>query len=376
MKKSFPAQSQSLWTAALIFFAITFLQTTIAQPQSISLEKGESQESLISPHPDSPIEWWYLTGIFKHDGDLPDKGFEATFFRFNVPHEKKTSPSPWSIRMLISDHAALTDVKNRKGRKFIWMEKTRRTFGESVSIQPRPFQIRLDTSFLALDRSTETLHLREEFGGRILDLTLKLPDTPLWESPGHQLVTGDGPDDKAFYYSYPDLPFQGKLGKVSDTGDIKWQEVSGRAWFDHEWTQKTLGKTQTGWIWLGLKLRQGDLMAYQMETAKGPDNHRGGTFLFTSPRKKGKVVYLTGKDIEITPLSFFRSKKTQICRPRKIQVTIEKLHMEGTVSPITPDQELSGSPPYWEGAVRFASKEAPGEGYLEMTGRQDDKRCK
>jgi len=375
MKKSFLTQSQKGWMA-LAISAVILLYGSIAKAQPAHQEKELSQESLISPHPDAPIEWWYLTGIFDHHGDRPVKGFEATFFRFNAHQDKTPSSSPWAIRTIVSDHAALTDTKDAKGRPFIWMEKTRRTFGKSVSIKSSPFEIRLDTSYLSLEPATGTLHLREEFGGRILELTLKLPHNPLWESPNHQLVTGDGPQDKAFYYSYPEIPFRGKLGVVSDKGDIKWQNVSGKAWFDHEWTKSTLGKNQAGWLWLGLRLKQGDLMAFQMETANGPDNHRGGTFLFTSPSDKGKVVYLTDADIQITPLSYFRSPKTQICRPKRIQITIRKLHLEGTVSPILPDQELSGSPPYWEGAVRLSSKDSAGEGYLEMTGRQDGKQCK
>jgi len=361
---------------SLAVYAIILLYGSIATTQPLSPEKEPSQESLIAPHQDSPIEWWYLTGIFDHQGSLPDKGFEATFFRFATHHSQAPSSSPWAIRTIISDHAALTDTQNTTGRKFIWMEKTRRSFGESVSIKPIPFEIRLNTSYLSLGASTGNLHLREEFGGRILDLTLKLPTNPLWESPNHQLVTGDGPKDKAFYYSYPEVPFQGKLGKVSDKGEIKWKNVSGKAWFDHEWTQSTLGKSQTGWIWLGLRLRQGDLMGFQMETPNGPDKHRGGTFLFTSTHEKGKVIPLTAADIQITPLSYFRSPRTHICRPKKIQVTIKKLGIEGTVIPILSDQELAGSPPYWEGAVRFRSKDSAGEGYLEMTGKQDSQKCR
>ena len=352
-----------------------FLHSSNATAQTPFRTEKSSPEALLSPHPDSPIEWWYLTGIFDHRGKTPRKGFEATFFRFNVPGEKAPFPSPWDIHTLISDHAALTDTENTKGRPFIWMEKTRRTFQKSVSIQSDPFEIRLDTSFLALGPSPETLHLREEFDGRILDLTLDLPPKPLWEDPDHQLVTGDGPQDKAYYYSYPEISFRGKLGKVSDKGVVTWQTVSGKAWFDHEWTKSTLGKNQAGWLWLGLRLKQGDLMAFQMETANGPDKHRGGTFLFTSAAENGKVIYLKNADIQITPLSYTQSSKTQICRPKTIQIAISKLHIEGTVTPVLSDQELSGSPPYWEGAVQFLSKDAPGEGYLEMTGRQDPKKC-
>ncbi len=368
MKSVLLTKSLKDWTAVTIF-VILLLHASIARAQTLS------PTELLSPHPEAPIEWWYLTGIFDHQGKTPRKGFEATFFRFNVPGGETVSSSPWDIHTLISDHAALTDTKNPKGRRFIWMEKTRRTFGKSVAIEANPFLIRLDGSFLALGPSPGTLHLREEFEGQILDLTLDLPPNPLWEAASHQLVTGDGPQDKAFYYSYPELSFRGKLGTVSDKGVIKWKNVSGKAWFDHEWTRSALGKNQAGWLWLGLRLKQGDLMAFQMETANGPDNHRGGTFLFTSSPEKGKVVYLTDADIQITPISFERSAKTKICRPKTIQVTIRKLHYEGTVRPVLSDQELSGSPAYWEGAVRFISKDAPGEGYLEMTGRQDPKKC-
>lgn len=376
MKRFFFIRSQK-GCIILAIATLIFLYASISSAESLPSKNKPSRQSLLSPHPASPIEWWYLTGIFDHSGNIPQRGFEATFFRFEVPGKKtlKSPSSPWEINTLISNHATLTDIKNRKSRRFIWMEKTRRTFGKSVSIESVPFEIRLDTSFLRQEKAPGTLHLREEFGGRILDLTLELPQKPLWEAHDHQLITGDGQEDKAFYYSYPEVSFWGKLGNVSDRGVIKWQDVSGKAWFDHEWTKSTLGKNQAGWLWLGLRLKQGDLMAFQMETAKGPDNHRGGTFLFTSSSEKGKVVYLENTDIEITPLDWSRSSKTQICRPKTIRVTVQKLHVEGVVTPVLSEQELAGSPPYWEGAVRFASKEEPGEGYLEMTGRQDPQKC-
>ncbi len=333
----------------------------------------------MASHPESPIEWWYLTGLFDHPGNRPEKGFEATFFRFKVKgdHLPDQQSTPWAPRTLLSNHAALTSALPGKAGEFRWIEKTRRTFRNSVSIKDHPFQIRIDSSFLKEGHTPGTLHLREEFHGRILDLRLFLPTSPLWEDPSHQLVTGDGPEDRAFYYSYPEVRFSGKEGVLSDRGTVTWKQVSGTAWFDHEWTKSALGEKQAGWIWLGLRLTHGDLMAFQMERFDGPDNHhRGGTYLFRDGLNKGQVRYLGPADLSITPLSWRLSKTTGRCRPNRLRVTIPSLKLEGIITPVLSDQELSGSPPYWEGAVAWEKGTVAGEGYLEMTGTLDPSHCK
>ena len=75
---------RSLLIAITVLF---FLNARNTSAQTPFTTEAPSPEALLAPHPDFPIEWWYLTGIFDHQGKTPRKGFEATFFRFNVPGE-------------------------------------------------------------------------------------------------------------------------------------------------------------------------------------------------------------------------------------------------------------------------------------------------
>ncbi|MHB8421800.1 MAG: lipocalin family protein [Leptospirales bacterium] len=357
---------------SFLFLAASILIPAMASPRSVSGEEHLSSGDWMTAHPGYSIEWWYLTGRLHLAGKSQSEGFEGTFFRFETGyrHPPGLPSSPWEPRNVLSFHGAFTDPSRKL---FQWTETMGRTFRKSVSLRPAPLKILFDANRLVfhqdlLHPGRFSLHLVEQVKDRVLDLTLNGHGDPLWEGKGGKLVTGPGPDDWAWYLTYPSLSVSGRIGRVSHGTISDWKAVDGVAWFDHEWTHAMLGQGQTGWIWLGGRMRTGArLMAFEMQRHGRPDRFRGGTF-----RKKGdSPVWLGPEGVRFRVLSTWRSPHTGRCYPHRILITLPGQKKRFLIRPVIPDQELGGSPSYWEGAVRIldpVSEKPVGEGYLELTG--------
>lgn len=355
------------------FFSLSTVSTeAIAAGLPVSGKDNPPSGSSMEAHPGYSIEWWYLTGRLHLAGEPQDKGFEGTFFRFETGyrHPPDLPPSPWEPRTILSFHGAFTDPSRKL---FQWTETTGRTFRNSVSLHSVPLKVVFDGNRLVfhkdpLHRGRFSLHLLEQVKDRILDLTLSGDGEPLREGKGGKLVTGPGPNDWAWYLTYPSLSVSGRIGTVSHGAISDWKAVEGVAWFDHEWTHAMLGQGQTGWIWLGGRIRNGgSLMAFEMQRHGRADRFRGGTL-----KKRGaNPVWLGPGEIRFQVLSMWRSPHTGICYPHRILVSLPGQKKRFLIRPVFPDQELGGAPSYWEGAVRMldpVSEQSVGEGYLELTG--------
>lgn len=333
---------------------------------------SDSVGSLMNPHPGYAIEWWYLTGRLHVPGEPGADGFEGTFFRFETGyrHPGGLPASPWEPKTILSFHGAFTDPSRPL---FRWTQSMGRTFRQSSVLHSDPLRVSLEGNRLVFhsnprDARRFSLHLLEQVKDKVLDLTLTGEGRPLWESETGKLVTGPGPEDWAWYLSYPALSVSGRIGTVVHGAIVAWKTVRGVAWFDHEWTHAMLGQGQTGWIWMGGRIRgETALMAFEMQKNGHPDHFRGGTF-----KEKGSdPVWIGSGGIRFHVLSAWRSPHTGICYPRKIRITFPGQKKQFLIRPIATDQELGGTPSYWEGAVRIldpVSRQPLGEGYLELTG--------
>ena len=365
-----PVLFRRIWTVLVIGFLFSASVVSPAQ----ATENG-SPEGVFRNHGSYPIEWWYLTGRIRVPGHPRRDGFEGTFFRFNTSwqHPAGRPPSPWEPSRVLSFHGAYSDTLHHRFRS---TELLSRTFRRAVSLRKKPFRIRFGENFLEVlpdpGHSGEIrLHLFEQVGWRLVDVTLKGKGSPLEEGPGGRLVTGPGPGDWAWYLSYPELSLKGKVGRIQSDGQVHWTPVTGVAWFDHEWTGALLGKGQTGWIWLGARLSgKGDLMAFQMQKKDRPDRFQGGTYRMTV-HSGNRTVWLSPSDLTFHVLSYWKSPRTGICYPSRLKLDVKSLNTSWRIDPVMKDQELTGRPDYWEGAVSLrdsASGEREGEGYLELTG--------
>lgn len=341
-----------------------------ASMPALNPESKTPPERLLEAHPSYSVEWWYVTGRLRLSGSSKPYGFEGTFFRFATGYRHPTglSGSPWEPDTVLSFHGAVSDLSEKR---FFFRETLGRRFRTSATVHSRPFIVSLNGNRLESTTKEKhlSLHLTEEVSDVLLDLDLKGIGPPLWQAPSGALKTGPGAGDRAYYYSYPALTVSGRIGRVGPEGAVDWKRLSGKAWLDHEWTRQMMGAKQTGWIWLGARLPdQGALMAFQMEEHGRPDAFRGGTY--RNGRTKN-VLWLGASDVSISPLRYWKSPKTGICYPSVLRVSAGPGGLDFIVRPDLDDQELKGSVPYWEGAVRLedpVTKAPRGEGYLELTG--------
>jgi predicted secreted hydrolase len=118
----------------------------------------------------------------------------------------------------------------------------------------------------AAARSRRGLALQMQSPQFSWDLTLTPSQPLLLQGDNGYSRKGHGPELASYYVSWPQLQVAG--GTLLRDG--RRQAVSGRAWFDHEWSTTLLGDRAVGWDWLGINLADGGaLMAFRMRDAAG-----------------------------------------------------------------------------------------------------------
>ena len=307
-------------------------------------------------HPDYRTEWWYVTGWLR-DGER-DLGFQVTFFR-SRPEGAADNPSAFALKQLLFAHAGLSDPA--VGRLLHDERAARAGFGLAEAEVGR-------TAVWIGDWS-----LRQEGGAyraRIpardfrLDLAFTPTQPPLLNGRDGYSRKGPDPLSASYYYSLPQLAVAGRVARGE-----REAAVSGRAWFDHEWSSQIMDEDAAGWDWIGVNLADGGaLMAFRMRNRDGGAHWAGGTL-----REAGGAARAFGPgEIEFAPGRRWTSPRTGITYP--VAWTVRAGDLVVTLAPLMDDQENdargSVGTVYWEGAVRAldtAGREI-GRGYLELTG--------
>jgi predicted secreted hydrolase len=151
------------------------------------------------------------------------------------------------------------------------------------------------------------------------------------------------------------------LFKIGD--DIR--EVTGIAWFDHQWGDFQVN--QLGWDWFALRLDDGtDVMLYNLFDASGLPVLGSGTL-----SRGGISKVLSTDDYKVTPTDSWISSKTGIEYPMDWLVEIPAQSMKLKVTPVIRESEFDGRPTayvvYWEGPVEITGSHV-GEGFAELSG--------
>ncbi|MDA8028830.1 MAG: carotenoid 1,2-hydratase [Nitrospiraceae bacterium] len=317
----------------------------------------------LDPHPDFPIEWWYMTGYLT-TGEKIHQGFQATFFRMTNQGSSSSAGGPWSPREIFGFHGALSDLDRKT---FLATERERRGFSRSVLAKKDPFSVRIGRNRLDLPKpSSPSLALVFRVGNQSFNLALTPLSPPVWHAARKKFFTGPSQKDWAFYYSYPLVMITGTVTTVGSDGAQKTRTVHGQCWFDHEWMVHSLAKDQIGWIWVWAwnKKNTRGLMLYQMLD-------RG---VRLSPFHRATVLERKGVDWTVTRTRNVRLLKGKNDRCLDLS-RIAFLVGGNTVVRVHPEidrQLLTGAVSYWEGAARItlgpSSAPESGKGYLEVTG--------
>ena len=340
--------------------------------------RGEAQTpsalwANLSPHPDYPVEWWYMTGYLSTPSHR-HFGFQATFFRMTTKIGREPSApkstSSWTPREIFGFHGAVSDLDRKS---FLSTERERRGFSRSVLAQESPFSVRIGRN--RLDRlvpEAKSLALHFRVANRSYDLSLSPQSPPIWHAARKKFFTGPGAADWAYYYSYPLVTITGTVTTVRPDGKTHTEAVSGQCWFDHEWMKSTLAKDQIGWIWVwgwNKKNTQG-VMVYQML-------NRGATL---SPFHRATILQREGDSWTVARSDklAFTGQLTNRCLDLKRIAFRVGSNLEIKVRPRIDRQALTGAVTYWEGASGIIFKKKglveKGKGYLEVTGLQSWKK--
>jgi predicted secreted hydrolase len=307
-------------------------------------------------HSQFRTEWWYVTGwLTTQQGE--SLGFQITFFRTKPDIDEK-NPSAFAPRQLMVAHCAISDPK--RGR--LWQDQRIRRAGLGLA----------DAAAGDTDVWIEHWSLKRS-GGRYVakidadefsfDLTLSETQAVLINGDGG--VSRKGPQIQAASYYYS-LPHMQVSGVVSRNGAAS--QVSGEAWFDHEWSSEYLDAQATGWDWIGIDLDDGGaLMAFQIRGEHAEKRWAGGTLR----NADGKTQVLSPEDVDFRAGRRWVSPRTGIGYP--VEWHVRAGAREFDLKPLMDDQEndtrLSTGAIYWEGAVRaYADAALAGRGYLELTG--------
>ena len=348
-------------------FAVALAAGSLRPPGALA-GTARAPDALVFPrdfgaHPDSRIEWWYVTGALEAGARL--WGFQITFFRAGTGLAAAAT-SRFAARQIVFAHAAVTDLEKARLRHDQRIARSGFGIAEASSV---------DTSLLLrdwrlvreprADASRYRASAASESAGFRFELVLDATGPVLLQGDGGLSQKGPQAAQASCYYSEPQLAVHGRL--ALDGG--KPIEVGGRAWLDHEWSDSLLDASAVGWDWIGMNLDDGSaLTAFRLRRADGSALWAGGSF---------RTATGTTRNFGPTEVSFaagrrWTSPASKASYP--VQWSIATPAGRFDVSALLDDQELdsraSTGAIYWEGLAQLADAGGRrlGRGYLEMTG--------
>jgi putative drug exporter of the RND superfamily len=340
--------------------AVTPAPSRPADPQPIALPADDG------PH-DRLTEWWYDTGHLQA-ADGTRYGFEEVIFRA----ERGGLPVSWASHLAITDETHGT---------FRFAQQTEigpqvdhsGTDGFDLAFTPDP-TAGADTVPWSMaggdgeDRisgfaTADAASLSQGQLGLDLGLHATKP-AGLHDEDGW---IDFGPGGGSYYYSRTAMSAKGSLWI-----DGRQIDVSGTAWFDHQWGD-FIAVGGGGWDWFAVNLADGtDLTLSLVRDADGSYPLVYGTLVSAD----GSTRHLPRDAFRVDVTSHWTSPRTGAAYPSGWHITVPSEDLTIDLAPTVADQELdtraSTGVVYWEGSQRVSAAHAgravAGEGYVELTG--------
>ena len=319
-------------------------------------------------HPGSRIEWWYLTGWLQ-DATAPASsllGFQITFFRSRTGLAEGLG-GRFAPRQLLFAHAALTDPQagthQHDARLGRWSGRDEPQARVRAALHDADVRVH----GWQLQRQDGPPRWWAELSARAFALQLSMTRTQPVLLQGEDGFSRKGPQEAqaSHYLSEPQLAVNGQLRREGRT-----QQVSGRAWLDHEWSDELLHPEAVGWDWIGINLDDGSaLTAFRLRRADGSALWDGGSF---RPAQAARAQNFPAGSVRFEPGRRWRSPSSGADYP--VNWTVHTPAGRFTVQALLDAQELdsrsSTGTIYWEGlsALLDGTGRRVGLGYLEMTG--------
>ena len=183
---------------------------------------------------------------------------------------------------------------------------------------------------------------------------------------GYSKKTEDG-RLRSYYYSQPFIQANGTVNIEGKT-----LKVSGKGWFDHEWTSHLANSQAMGWDWFSLHLDDGSkLMAFRMHASTGRSKNEKNEVYTTASyiTTEGIKETIDQASISITPVKYetIKSGETNRTVPTAWQIRIPKKNINATVAAFKKNQWNDSLFPYYEGRVKISGSHL-GSGFMELTG--------
>lgn len=332
---------------------------------------GVSRRALVFPadfgaHPDTRIEWWYVTGALDvaGRGAGPHLGFQVTFFRSRTGVDP-AHPSRFAASQLIFAHAAVSDLAARHLRHDQRVARAGFRIAEAAAgdtrVRLRGWQLEREGPAAA---SRYVAVVTSDTAAFALDLRMDATQPVLRQGQAGWSQKGPSETQASHYYSLPHLAVRGTVRL-----DGRPLPVSGRAWLDHEWSDSLLASEAVGWDWAGLHLDDGAaLTVFRLRRADGSALYAGG-----SHRAAGGAVRSFGpQEVTWTPGRVWTSPSSQARYPVTwtLDTPVGRHRLEAAFDDQELDSRASTGAIYWEGLSRLsdAAGRPAGIGYLEMTG--------
>ena len=323
-------------------------------------------------HPDTRIEWWYVTGTVGVDSSAAEVGsasadrcgFQVTFFRSRTA-VAADQPSRFAAKQLLFAHAALTDLK--QGRLRHDQRIARSGFGIAEAAEGDTALALRGWGLIREARqggSRYRARVGSDSAGFAFDFNFDTTQPLLLQGDAGYSRKGPKPEQASHYYSQPQLAVSGTL-----TRDGAALPVRGTAWLDHEWSDSLLDPDAVGWDWIGMNLADGSAFtAFRLRSPDGGSVYAGGSYRAAG----GEVRNFAADEVRFVPGRVWVSPQSRARYP--VEWTIETPVGRYIVKSLLDAQELdsraSTGAIYWEGLseLRNENGQRVGLGYLEMTG--------
>ncbi len=348
------AVSASLTTLLATENVAGFAQAT--EPDTIAFPRD------LGPHEAFQTEWWYYTGNLQTT-DGREFGYQFTIFRRALsPQAAVGRPqSEWRTNQIYFAHFTVSDIENET---FYQQERFSRAGAGLAGAQAEPYRVWLE-DWSASERTPGVVTLVANSDEVSLDLTLTQSLPPILHGAGGLSQKGAEAGNASYYYSLVQQPTTGTLQLGEET-----VAVSGISWKDHEFSTSPLGGGTTGWDWFSIQLENGTAVMFgQIRQGDGSlSPFSSGTFI----RADGTTRPLSQADIELTVTNTWQSQASGAEYPAGWEIRLPAEDLVLTAVPLMPNQELTVSTIYWEGAVAYegtmAGQPLTGRGYVELTG--------
>ncbi|MFO7787381.1 MAG: lipocalin-like domain-containing protein [Halospina sp.] len=304
------------------------------------------------PHPQHRIEWWYFTANLTTPEGRP-LGVQWTQFRQALqprPAEQAPpSPETWPMDSAWMAHGAVSFNGDH------WFEEklARGDIGHAGA-SAEPLRVWLDDWELASVSESGAWHLQVQGDNWGYDLTLSnTANITAHGDAGFSAKSSSG--EGSMYFSLAHLRVAGTV-----TVDGRTLEVSGKGWFDREWSSQFLKTGQQGWDWFGLHLEDGQkLMAFRLR--EGDSVFSSGSWINAG----GDVTSLQHEDLTLTPTAWKESARGRVPVAWHLRVPGQEVDLRVEASP--GEHWNAGLFPYWESPVSVSGSH-DGKGYMELTG--------